>query len=131
MKAMELHLYRDSHSAFASLCLSPLANVDRVAAEFEKLPAVRSAGPPSLVGDIGAIDLRKRDDTWFVVARVASGDCPSGCTEETLHFLTVSNASATIVSESEAARDPMFVDLVHLVRGNDYEWPSPSPSPVP
>ena len=129
---MDVRPRPESHAVFAYACIDPLANADRVVDAYDKIPAVKSAGRNGFLGDSPAIEMRERDQTWYVVVREAGGDCLVGCTEEAFHFLRVTDGVVETVAESTAASEPLFVHLVDLARwDNDWPWPSPSPTPVP
>jgi hypothetical protein len=126
VKAMRVGWSPGTEGALVDLCLDDTVNVPEAAEEYEQLEDVKSAGPSGLIGDSAALDMRKRDGAWFVVVREAGGDCPAGCTEETLHFLRVDDGGVQTIAEAEAANDPLFEKLVGLTRSGS-PWASPSP----
>lgn len=66
--------------AFATLRSPNRINVAALAARFEGVPGVTSAGPAGgVTGPSHDIELQTLDDGWRVEYVVGWGDCPSGC----------------------------------------------------
>jgi hypothetical protein len=116
VKAMRVRTY-DNLSMTVELCLDDTVNAPAAAREYGALEDVASARPPGLGGDLPALDMRKRDGFWYVVVREASGDCPAGCINETLHYLRVSDSSVGTIDPAEVEHDPLFNSLLGRVRG--------------
>jgi hypothetical protein len=72
-----------------------------LAAEYEKLPAVQRAKPDWFAGDWGDVCVTPGPDEWNYVFEEASGDCASGYIDHTYHhFVTLATG--------EVKRDGIF-----------------------
>lgn len=94
-----------------TLCFPYHLNVPPAVRAFRALIEIEAAYAGVGPGDSPDIDALKDGDTWYVVVRDASGDCPAGCTEETLYYFTVTGEAVTQIEEAEALEDARFVEL--------------------
>ena len=64
------------------------------------------------VGDASDLEVLESEGRWYVVARRAWGDCPSGCIYEELFFFVVDGAAVEMIDREEALEGAEFMDLV-------------------
>jgi len=98
------------------LCYPFHINVPAVAAAFQALEDVYTAGGEEPLGDAPDIEALKDGDTWYVVVRDAFGDCPSGCTGEALYYFIDNGEATAQVDEADALENERFILLACYVR---------------
>ena len=106
------------HAGSAMMQYDTLVNIDTACQAYREIPGVRYAEPEIFLGDGSDIEMSKDQGAWYVIARKAWGDCPSGCLHEELHFFTVANGAVNRVETFRAMQTPGFVTLVEA-RGWD------------
>ena len=72
---------------------SEYLNVPAAAEAYEMVEGVEYAESNAYLGDGSDIDVASSQGRWYVVARRASGDCPSGCISQDLFFFIVDGAT--------------------------------------
>ena len=87
-------------------------NVPAAAAAYEMVEGVRYAEPDAGVGDGSDLAVTESEGRWYVVARRASGDCPSGCIYEELFFFAVDETAVEMIDSEQALQMAEFMDLV-------------------
>ena len=65
-----------------------------------------------ILGDGPDIDAVKSKGRWYVVARRAWGDCPSGCINEEFFFFIVNGADVERIDRAQAMDRAEFRELV-------------------
>ena len=73
---------------------------------------VEYAEPSGYAGDGPDIYAMDSEGRWYVVARHAEGDCPSGCIIEELFFFVVDGARVDMIDSEQAMETAEFMDLV-------------------
>ena len=106
----DMQLFR--HTGVVALEFDELVNLGEAIRAYQEIPGVRFAEPGVLHGDGPDIELSKTQGMWYVIARKAWGDCPSGCIHEELHFFTVANGEVSRVEALHAREQPGFASLV-------------------
>jgi hypothetical protein len=76
----------------ATLTLKGIYAIPLLAAEYGKLPGIKSAAPESSGGDGPTICVTPSTDVWHYVFDRAGGDCPAGCTTHEYHHFTTTRA---------------------------------------
>ena len=87
-------------------------NVPAAAATYETVEGIEYAESNAYVGDGPDIDAVKSQGRWYVVARHAEGDCPSGCIYQELFFFVVDGTAVQMIDSEKALQVPEFMDLV-------------------
>ncbi len=100
------------HAGVLALHFSGLVNLEAACRAYQKIPGVRFAEPDTRLVDGPDLEVLKLGGTWYVVARKAWGDCPSGCIHEELLFFTVENGGVSRVEASQAMDRAGFARLV-------------------
>ena len=95
-------------------------------ARYSTIEGVGYVEPNALLGDGPDIGMRRSQQDWYVVFRDASGDCPSGCVYEELHFFVVKGGEVERVVPARALEMPEFSVIV-VERG----WRPPASAAVP
>lgn len=110
----------------ASICLNRRANFRQAVGELDRQKALlgfsqvyRSDSSPQ-VGDAPSLNMAERNGDLFAVVREAGGDCPAGCTVETLSVFQIHGNEVWQFSDGTILADSFLVDLVASVR-----WPRP------
>lgn len=87
-------------------------NVPAAAAAYAAMEGVEYAERNGYLGDGSDIDAVKSEGIWYVVARRAWGDCPSGCINEELFFFIVHAADVERLDREQAMGIAEFRELV-------------------
>ena len=87
-------------------------NVPAAAAAYATTEGIEYAEPNAYLGDGPDIDAVKSQRRWYVVARHAWGDCPSGCISEELFFFIVNAADVERIDAAQAMGVAEFRELV-------------------
>lgn len=87
-------------------------NVPAAAAAYEAVEGVEYAEPNAHLGDGSDIDVLESGGRWYVVARRAWGDCPSGCINEEFFFFIVNTADVERIDPAQAMGIAEFRELV-------------------
>ena len=101
-----------SFSRTVAFYFSEYLNVPAAAAAYEMLEGIEYAESNAYVGDGSDIDAVKSEERWYVVARRAWGDCPSGCINEELIFFIFDGAAVEMVDSRQALNQPEFSEIV-------------------
>ena len=101
-----------SFSQTATFYFSEYLNIPVAADAYELVEGIQFAESDSYFGDGSDIDAVKSEGSWYVVARRAWGDCPSGCINQELFFFIVDDATAKRVDHEEALDRAEFSGLV-------------------
>ena len=96
----------------ATFFFSEYLNVPAAAEAYEMLEGIEYAEPDAIVGIGSDIDAVKSEERWYVVARRAWGDCPSGCINEELFFFIVEGAVVEQIDHEQALERAEFGELV-------------------
>ena len=91
---------------------SEYLNVPAAAEAYEMVEGVEYAESNAYLGDGSDIDVVSSQGRWYVVARRASGDCPSGCISQDLFFFIVDGATAEMIDGQQALHRAEFRELV-------------------
>ena len=103
-------------SGIANFFFSERLNVPAAAAAYELVEGVEYAEANAHLGDGPDIEASKSEGRWYVVARRAWGDCPSGCINEELIFFIVQDVAVEMLSREAALARDEFRELV-VTRG--------------
>ena len=87
-------------------------NVPAAVTAYATMEGIESAEPNAYLGDGPDIDAVKSKGRWYVVARHAWGDCPSGCINEELYFFIVNGADVERTDRTQAMDRAEFRELV-------------------
>ena len=87
-------------------------NVPAAAAAYAAVEGIEYAEPNAYVGDGSDLDALKSEGRWYVVARRAWGDCPSGCINEELYFFIADDVEVEQVDTAQAMGIAEFMELV-------------------
>lgn len=87
-------------------------NVGRAAAVYEALEGVEWAERDGVVGDGPNVEMGQYRGAWYVVFREAWGDCPSGCIDQRLWFVTVRGERVRLVPQPRAVEMDGFSPLL-------------------
>ena len=87
-------------------------NIDAAIRAYTTIEGVEYAEPDTLLGDGSDIDAYKSRGTWYVVARKAWGDCPSGCLYQEVFFFTVEGGEVDQLDGAQAMHMAAFAELV-------------------
>ena len=109
-----INFYRAS--GIASFFFSEHLNVPAAAAAYEMVEGVEYAEANALLGDGPDVEASQSEGRWYVVARRAWGDCPSGCINEELIFFIVQGAAVEMIAREAALARDEFRELV-MTRG--------------
>ena len=111
---LELSVVVDHYPSFraATFYFNEYLNVPAAAAAYETVEGIEYAESNAYVGDGSDIDAVKSEERWYVVARRAWGDCPSGCINEELFFFIVEGAVVEQVDHEQALERAEFGELV-------------------
>lgn len=104
----------DLSSSFhgAHFFFSEHLNVPAAAAAYAMVDGVDYAEPNGYAGDGPDIYAMDSQGRWYVVARHAEGDCPSGCIVEELYFFVVDGTAVEMIDKEQAMETAVFMDLV-------------------
>ena len=105
-----LDLY--SFSRTVAFYFSEYLNVPAAATAYEMIDGIEYAEANAHVGDGPDIDAFNSEGRWYVVARRAEGDCPSGCINEELYFFIVDGTAVEIVDSQQALDQLEFSEIV-------------------
>ena len=75
---------------------------------YSKIEGVGYVESDAFLGDGPDVGMRRSEKDWFVVFRDASGDCPSGCLYEELHFFVVEGDEVERVNPARASEISAF-----------------------
>jgi hypothetical protein len=104
------------------LCFEEPVNVPAAAAAYREVDGVLDAEPNGYGGDGPDVGVERVGETWYVVFRDASGDCPAGCINETLYYYKVDgDRNVEAVGGVEAEQDARFVGLAESLGFNSAE----------
>ena len=78
---------------------------------YSKIEGVGYVESDAFVGDGPDVGMRRSTKDWFVVFRDASGDCPSGCLYEELHFFVVEGDEVERVNPARASEISAFPEI--------------------
>ena len=90
----------------------PQRDVEHAAFAYAGLEGVSYAEPNFALGDGPDIEAAWVDGTWYLVFRVASGDCPSGCLFSELHYFMERDGEVERVARQRAAGISPYARLV-------------------
>lgn len=90
---------------------SEYLNAPAAAALYEAMEGVKFAEPNGRLGDGPDIDMARSEGRWYVVARRARGDCPSGCLYEEFHFFIADDTGVERIEPWQAAAIAEFEEL--------------------
>lgn len=90
------------------LCLGDRVNIPVAVEKYAMLDAVATADHSGRVGDASDIGMEKVGPEWYMLADLASGDCPAGCTEHEFFHFRVSDGSVHSYTEKEAHEIAIF-----------------------
>lgn len=96
----------------ATFYFNEYLNVPAAAAAYETVEGIEYAEANAYVGDGPDLDALESEERWYVVARRAWGDCPSGCINEELFFFVVDGAAVEMIDSEEALDIAEFMELV-------------------
>ena len=105
-----INFYRAS--GIAHFFFSDRLNVPAAAAAYERVEGVEYAEANAILGDGPDVEALRSEDRWYVVARRAWGDCPSGCINEELIFFIVQDAAVDMIAREAAMATDEFRELV-------------------
>ena len=94
------------------LTLDERVNVDAALRAYRAIEGVAYAEPDARLGDGPDIEAARVQGTWHFVFRNAWGDCPAGCIESELSFVTVAGAEVRHIEPAEARAMPPFATLL-------------------
>ena len=87
-------------------------NVPVAAAEYAMVEGIEYAEPDGYLGDGPNMYAAHSQGRWYVVARHAEGDCPSGCIIEELFYFVVDGTDVEMIDSEQAMETAEFMDLV-------------------
>ena len=87
-------------------------NVPAAAAAYAAIEGIEYAEPNTYLGDGSNIDAAKSAERWYVLARRAWDDCPSGCINEEFFFFIVNGADIERIDPAQAMDIAEFRELV-------------------
>lgn len=87
-------------------------NVARAAAVYEALEGVEWAERDGVAGDGPNVEMGQHRGAWYVVFREAWGDCPAGCIDQRLWFVTVRGERVRLVPQARAVEMDGFPPLL-------------------
>ena len=87
-------------------------NLDAAYRGYQEIPGVQFAELDIHLTDGPNMDLSKVQETWYVIARNAWGDCPSGCIHQKLHFFTVEQNTVSRVETVQAKEMTGFAEIL-------------------
>ena len=96
----------------ATFYFDEFLNVPAAAAAYGMVDGIEYAEANAHVGDGPDIDAVNSEGRWYVVARRAEGDCPSGCIVEELFFFVVDEADVAMIDNDAALEIAEFRELV-------------------
>jgi hypothetical protein len=96
----ELIRIGNAAEVFAYLELKGNYSVERLAAEYARLPGITSTEGNGVGGDGPTICVTAGPSTWHYVFDAASGDCPAGCIDHTYRHFTTDPAGAVTALET-------------------------------
>lgn len=105
-----VNLFR--HFQTAVFYFSEYLNVPAAAAAYGMLEGIGYAESNAYLGDDSDLDALESEGYWYVVARRAWGDCPSGCIYEELLFFIVDDTAVEMIDSKEAMGIAEFRELV-------------------
>jgi hypothetical protein len=111
------------------LCVGSTVNIERAAAAYELIAGVLYASPNFMAGDAPDIAAEKVGETWYVVFREASGDCPAGCISQSLYYFRVNPSDVREVAEADALTDPILRRLAETWGAQRLPTPSTAIAP--
>ena len=87
-------------------------NVPVAAAAYAMVEGIEYAEPDGHLGDGPELYADYSQGRWYVVARHAEGDCPSGCIIEELFYFVVDGTDVEMIDSEQAMETAEFMDLV-------------------
>ena len=97
---------------YAVFYFSEHLNVPAAAAAYAVVEGIEYAEPDGYVGDGPDIYADYSQGRWYIVARHAEGDCPSGCIIEELFYFVVDGTAVEMIDSEQAKETAEFMDLV-------------------
>ena len=96
----------------ATFYFNEYLNVPAAAAAYAAVEGIEYAEANAYVGDGPDLDALESQERWYVVARRAWGDCPSGCIYDELLFFIVDDAEVEQIDPARAMDIAEFRELV-------------------